>query len=75
MGEEDYIRSKPFAHHDLGCNEDTVEELKDSFLASITSSENPDEVCRSLATHLTRSIKELCLRTDMEVEDDSMGES
>jgi hypothetical protein len=61
------------AFHDLGCNEDAVEELKDSFLASITSSENPDEVCRSLATHLTRSIKEFCLSTELDVEDESMG--
>ena len=60
------------AFHDLGCNEDAVEELKDTFLASITSSENPDEVCRSLATHLTRSIKEFCLSTDVDVEDESM---
>ena len=62
-GGQHQIETLCSALHELGCNEDTVEELKDSYLAAIARSENPDDVCRSLAKFLTRSINDFCLST------------
>ena len=74
-GGQHQIESLCSALHELGCNEDTVEELKDSYLAAIARSENPDDVGRSLAKFLTRSINDFCLSADMEVEHEGEGES
>jgi hypothetical protein len=63
------------ALHELSCNENIVEEFKDSFLAAIARSENPDDVCRSLAKHLARSYNDFCLSADMEVEFEGEGAS
>jgi len=65
------IESLCAALHGQGCNDEDVEELKDTYLAALAANEDPDTARASLARHLTQAIRDFRAETAFEEEEEA----